>query len=78
MSHTPSRGLDVELQHLSMIQDGFVALLREIEQDQVTVVSPAVRVALSSLREIATAGINTARSSQEQIRAASSASQASH
>jgi hypothetical protein len=76
MSHTQSRGLDVELQHLSMIQAGFVALLREIEQDQATVVSPSVRVALGSLEAIATAGINAARFSQDQIRASSS--QASH
>jgi hypothetical protein len=78
MSHTTALGMEVELEHLQMLHDHFAALLKEIEQDQATAVSPAVKVALGSLKEIATAGVNTARSSQEQIRVSSSASQASH
>jgi hypothetical protein len=78
MSHTATLGMEVELEHLKMLHNRFAALLTEIEQDQATAVSPAVKVALGSLKEIATAGINTARSSEEQIRASSSASQASH
>jgi hypothetical protein len=74
MSHTSALGMDVELEHLKMLHDRFAALLKEIEQDHSTAVSPAVKVALGSLKEIATAGVNTARASQEQIRAASSAS----
>jgi hypothetical protein len=78
MSHTTALGMEVELEHLKMLHDRFADLLKEIEQDHATAVSPAVKVALGSLKEIATAGVNTARSSQEQIRTSSSASQASH
>jgi hypothetical protein len=78
MSHTTALGMEVELEHLKMLHDRFVALLNEIEKDQSTAISPTVKIALGSLKEIASAGVNTARSSQEQIRTSSSASQVSH
>jgi hypothetical protein len=75
MSHTTSLGIEIELEHLQMIERGFSALVEELSKDLSTSVSPSSIVALSALKEIAESGVRTAKMANSQITTITSSNQ---
>lgn len=75
MSHTKSLGIEIELQHLQMIERGFSTLLEELSKDLSTSVSSSSTVALMALKEIAESGVRTAKMASSQITLSSASNQ---
>ncbi len=78
MSHSASKTVQVELEHLEMIGQQFNAIVTELEIDIRAAVTPEGKLALRMLQQIAQSGVNAASTAHESMIRSSLEHQSSH
>ena len=78
MSHSASKTVQIELEHLEMIGQQFNAILAELEIDIRSAVTPEGKLALRMLQHIAQSGVTAASTARESMIRSSLELQSSH